>query len=107
MHIGTNGPQGKCRRRSTVGVRRSKVKVTRPKIDLEAWDSHHSQPPLRPSSISNSIYLCCMWKPIDMSTVLHSLLSCLMRVFRLAAWHKLSTNSEMGNILVQLSCLSL
>jgi len=48
-----------------------------------------------------------MWKPIDMSTVLHSLLSCLMRVFRLAAWHKLSTNSEMGNILVQLSCLSL
>ena len=41
MPIGTTGPRRRGMKRSTLGVMGSKVKVTRPKIDLEAWLRHH------------------------------------------------------------------
>jgi len=44
MPIGSSGPRSKGMKRSSLGVRRSKVKVThtRPKLDVEAWQRHHS-----------------------------------------------------------------
>jgi len=36
MAVGTSCPWGSSMKQLTLGVRRSKVKVTRPKIDLEA-----------------------------------------------------------------------
>ena len=47
VQIGSSGPRGKSMKRSTFGVRRSKVKRrTRPEIDSEAWPGHRCQQPL-------------------------------------------------------------
>jgi len=45
MPVGTSGPWGISMKCSFFRVRKSKVKChTRPKIDLDAWQRHRSQP---------------------------------------------------------------